>query len=51
MEAAEQWAREGGFVELASDALSTNHLSHSAHKALGFEPVEEIVVFRKSLAP
>jgi aminoglycoside 6'-N-acetyltransferase I len=51
MEAAEQWARERGFVELASDALSTNHLSHSAHKALGFEPVEEIVVFRKSLAP
>jgi aminoglycoside 6'-N-acetyltransferase I len=49
MEAAERWAREGGFPELASDALLDNSLSHAAHGALGFEVVERIVVFRKVL--
>ena len=49
VEAAEQWARERGFSELASDALLDNGLSHAAHEALGFEVVERIVVFRKGL--
>lgn len=49
MEAAEQWARERGFSHLASDAVSDNSLSHAAHKAVGFEVVERIVVFRKVL--
>jgi aminoglycoside 6'-N-acetyltransferase I len=49
MEAAERWARERGFPELASDALLDNSLSHAAHGALGFEVVERIVVFRKVL--
>lgn len=49
IEAAEQWARERGFSQLASDAVLDNSLSHVAHKALGFEVVERIVVFRKAL--
>jgi aminoglycoside 6'-N-acetyltransferase I len=51
MEAAERWARDHGYVELASDALLDNTLSHAAHNALGFEVVERIVVFRKPLLP
>lgn len=51
MEAAEQWARDHGYLELASDALVENGLSEAAHLALGFEVVERIVVFRKSLTP
>lgn len=49
MEAAEKWAREQGFFELASDALLTNEASQAAHGALGFEEVERIVCFRKVL--
>lgn len=49
MEAAEQWALDHGFSELASDALLENKLSLGAHQALGFEVVERIVVFRKPL--
>ncbi len=49
MEAAERWARARGFVQLASDALLDNTLSHAAHRALGFEVVERIIVFRKPL--
>lgn len=49
VEAAERWARERGFPALASDAAADNSLSHAAHKALGFEVVERIVVFRKDL--
>jgi aminoglycoside 6'-N-acetyltransferase I len=51
MEAAERWARDHGFTEPASDALLDNSLSHAAHRALGFEVIERIVVFRKSLLP
>jgi aminoglycoside 6'-N-acetyltransferase I len=49
MEAAEEWARANGSEVLASDALLENTLSHAAHRALGFEVVERIVVFRKRL--
>lgn len=35
--------------DLASDAVLNSSLSHAAHKALGFEVVERIVVFRKAL--
>jgi aminoglycoside 6'-N-acetyltransferase I len=51
MDAAERWARERGYADLASDALLENSLSHAAHKALGFDMVARIVVFRKSLQP
>lgn len=49
MVAAERWARERGHVEMASDALVENRLSHRVHRALGFDEVERIVVFRKLL--
>ncbi|HBY98328.1 MAG: GNAT family N-acetyltransferase [Ardenticatenaceae bacterium] len=49
MEAAEQWARERGYTELASDAELENRASHEAHRALGFEEVERAVHFRKAL--
>lgn len=49
MDAAEQWAREHGYAEMASDALLDNAVSHAAHRALGFEEVERSVHFRKAL--
>lgn len=50
MAAAEDWARERGRTEVASDALIDNALSHDVHRALGYEEVERIVCFRKELA-
>ena len=47
--AVEDWAREGGFHELGSDALLDNTLSHQAHRALGFEERERVIYFRKLL--
>lgn len=49
IEAAEQWARSKGYTEMASDALIDNDVSHASHKALGYEEVERLVMFRKSL--
>jgi aminoglycoside 6'-N-acetyltransferase I len=49
IETAEQWARAKGYTEMASDALIDNRVSHAAHAALGFEEVERLVMFRKSL--
>ena len=49
MEAAERWARERGYTELASDAELENRGSHRAHAALGFQEVERAVHFRKPL--
>lgn len=48
--AAEEWARSKGCVEMASDALMDNELSHTAHGRLGYEEVERLVHFRKGLA-
>jgi aminoglycoside 6'-N-acetyltransferase I len=48
--AAEQWAREQGCTELASDADPENELSRRAHTACGFEDVGLVRCFRKSLA-
>lgn len=47
--AAEAWARRQGCREFASDALVENLDSAAAHRALGFEEVEVIRCFRKSL--
>jgi len=47
--AAEQWARDRQYTELASDALLDNTVSYAAHRALGFEEVERVVHFRKPL--
>jgi aminoglycoside 6'-N-acetyltransferase I len=47
--AGEDWARQRGFRELASDALLDNTTSHRAHAALGFSEVERAVRYRKDL--
>ena len=47
--AAEEWARSQGCTEFASDTLVDNEVSADAHRALGFEEVEVIRCFRKTL--
>jgi aminoglycoside 6'-N-acetyltransferase I len=47
--AAEARARADGYDEIASDAEIDNTASHAAHAALGFEEIERIVCFRRSL--
>jgi aminoglycoside 6'-N-acetyltransferase I len=47
--AAEAWARSMGCREFASDTELDNTASAAAHRALGFEEVEIIRCFRKSL--
>lgn len=47
--AAEDWARNRGCTEMASDAALDNHTSLEVHRALGFEEVERAVLFRKDL--
>jgi aminoglycoside 6'-N-acetyltransferase I len=49
VEAAEAWARAAGHHEIGSDAEIDNDGSIAAHRALGYEIVERIVCFRKSL--
>lgn len=47
--AAEEWGRANRCTELGSDTQLWNQSSIDAHKALGFEEVERLVAFRKSL--
>jgi aminoglycoside 6'-N-acetyltransferase I len=47
--AAEVWARERGYRELASDALLDAIDSQRAHQSLGFIEVERAVRYRKRL--
>jgi aminoglycoside 6'-N-acetyltransferase I len=47
--AAENWAREQGCAEMASDVLIDNEGSQRAHTALGFEVVDRCVHYRKGL--
>lgn len=47
--AAEEWGRANQCPELGSDTQIWNEASIDAHKALGFEEVERLVAFRKSL--
>jgi aminoglycoside 6'-N-acetyltransferase I len=47
--AAEQWAREHGCHEFASDTELDNSMSAAAHRALGFEDAGAIRCFRKNL--
>lgn len=49
VQAAEAWARSRGCTEMASDAELHNLTSHRAHEALGYEEVERVVLFRKTL--
>lgn len=47
--AAENWALVRNFSEIASDTQLDNAQSQAAHDALGYEEVERLVTFRKSL--
>ena len=47
--AAEAWAREQGCTEMASDREWENEVSGAFHEDLGYEEVDRIVCFRKSL--
>jgi aminoglycoside 6'-N-acetyltransferase I len=47
--AAETWARERGYREMASDALLDNDVSFRAHARAGYGEVDRVVQFRKSL--
>jgi aminoglycoside 6'-N-acetyltransferase I len=49
--AAEQWGRERGCREFASDVYIDDVNSLAAHAGLGFEETERVVFFRKSLVP
>nr|WP_199296383.1 aminoglycoside 6'-N-acetyltransferase [Leptolyngbya sp. FACHB-711] len=46
---AEQWALEHGCVELASDALLDNAISHEFHSKMGFQEVERVVAYIKPI--
>ncbi|WP_266364673.1 aminoglycoside 6'-N-acetyltransferase [Tellurirhabdus rosea] len=47
--AAETWARQLGCTEMASDVELDNAVSLRAHAALGYDEVERLVCFRKSI--
>lgn len=47
--AAEEWARERGYTEVASDAQLGNDISLKAHQRTGYEVVDKVVQFRKPL--
>jgi len=49
VEAAEAHARAAGHHEIASDAELENTEGIAAHRALGYEEVERVVCFRRSL--
>ncbi|HEY5443731.1 MAG TPA: aminoglycoside 6'-N-acetyltransferase [Pyrinomonadaceae bacterium] len=46
---AEQWAREKGCEEMASDAEIGNDLSIAAHQALGYSETSRLIHLRKEL--
>lgn len=47
--AAETWALERGYTEMASDARLDNNVSLKAHQSSGYEVVDRITQFRKAL--
>lgn len=47
--AAEEWARRKGCREMASDCELSNSTSLAAHSAIGYEEVERLIHFRKTL--
>jgi len=49
VEAAEAHARASGYIEIASDAELENGDGITAHLAVGYEEVERVVCFRRSL--
>ena len=49
METAEEWARQKGYKEMASDTWLENEASIYTHVKLGYEEVERLVHFVKRL--
>jgi aminoglycoside 6'-N-acetyltransferase I len=49
IQTAQQWGRDLGCLELASDALIENTASHEFHTKMGFREVERTVFFIKSV--
>lgn len=49
VEGAENWARERGCEEMASDAEVGNELSYNAHTKLGYKETSRLVHLRKDL--
>ena len=49
VKAAEQWARDRGCREMASDCDINNDVSFRSHLAIGYAEVERLIHFRKSL--
>jgi aminoglycoside 6'-N-acetyltransferase I len=47
--AAETWAKACGYTEMASDARLGNIVSINAHENSGYDVIDRIVQFRKSL--
>lgn len=47
--AAEQWGKEHGCSEIASDTEIENETSIAVHKAVGFQEMSRLVCFRKDL--
>lgn len=47
--ASQTWARERGATEMGSDAALGNQASHFFHRAAGFQEVDRVVCFRRSL--
>jgi aminoglycoside 6'-N-acetyltransferase I len=47
--AAERYAQDAGFTEIASDVEIDNAVSLRAHEALGYEETDRVVSFRRSL--
>jgi aminoglycoside 6'-N-acetyltransferase I len=46
---AEDWARNSGYTEIASDVELENDVSIAAHHAIGYEEVTRLVCFRRAL--
>lgn len=51
MRAGEQWARDQGLREIASDTELGNDVSITAHKSLGYNETARVVCFCKKLEP
>ncbi|HYI13118.1 MAG TPA: GNAT family N-acetyltransferase [Thermoanaerobaculia bacterium] len=49
LQAAEQWSRDQGCIEMGSDTWLDNELSQRAHERLGFEEADRCVHYRKTL--
>jgi len=50
LDAAERWARECGYREMASDTQLDNAVSQAAHRQAGYQEVDRVVQFRKGLS-